>query len=131
MNEQQQQQNIPGPSAVEILVGRIAEAWRARQQRRYWTAERQLENLRQMVYSDHRWLAHDKVADALTTRYVAALAPDWHQREHTDACIFRREIGLEPQHCLSAFGGHEHMRRLERWVRGEAPYNKKPAATED
>ena len=70
--------------------------WANYKRRRYWTAERQLENLRQMVYADHQWLAHDKVADALTTRYVAALAPDWYRRVHIHAGDFRREIGLEP-----------------------------------
>ena len=116
----------PVAGLVERTVRRVAGAWRAWRHRRYWTAERQLDNLRQMIYADHRWLAHDKVADALTTRYVAALAPDWYKRVHTDACHFRREIGLEPQHAWSAFGGPEHMKRLERWVRGEAPYNEGP-----
>lgn len=111
---------------VERTVRRLACWWKARQARRYWTAERQLDNLRQMIYADHRWLAHDKVADALTTRYVAALAPDWYKRVHTDACHLRREIGLEPKHAWSAFGGPEHMKRLERLVRGEAPYNEGP-----
>jgi hypothetical protein len=104
----------------------LRERWEAWRKRRYWTAERQLENLRNMIYSDHRWLAHDKTADAITTRYVAALAPDWYKRVHTDSCHFRKEIGLEPVHAFSAFGGPEHMARLQRWVRGDAPYNEGP-----
>ena len=71
--------------------------WRAWQHRREWTPERQLEHLRQMVQGDHRWLAHDKTADALTTRYLAALGPDWMSRVHACPDHFRREIGLEPQ----------------------------------
>ncbi len=126
MNEAEN--DTPGLVRLSGGLGVLRGWWRARQARRYWTAERQLDNLRQMIYADHRWLAHDKVADALTTRYVAALAPDWYKRVHTDACHFRREIGLEPKHAWSAFGGPEHMKRLERWVRGEAPYNEGPLA---
>jgi hypothetical protein len=81
---------------------RLAEGWRAWRRRRYWTSERQLDYLRTLLQADHRWLAHYKTADALTTRYLAALAPDWYSRVHADACCFRREIGLEPLTALSA-----------------------------
>lgn len=67
--------------------------WRIR---RRWTPEMQLEHLRQMVLLDHQWLAHDKTADALTARYMAALAPDWFQRTHEDTSNFRQRIGLNP-----------------------------------
>lgn len=72
--------------------------WRGWKHRREWTPERQLEHLREMVRGDHRWLAHDKTADALTTRYLAALGPDWMRVVHSDPCHFRREIGLEPHY---------------------------------
>lgn len=78
------------------MIEAIARRWHAWRRRRRWTAERQLEHLRLLVQGDHRWLAHDKTADALTTRYLAALADDWYQVVHTDASEFRREIGLEP-----------------------------------
>ena len=96
--------------------------WRARQARRYWTAERQLDNLRKMIYSDHRWLAHDKVADALTTRYCAALADDWYKRVHIDADQFRREIGLVPATPWSKINSPENLERLSRIARGEPKF---------
>lgn len=80
---------------------KIMDWWQAWRRRRYWTAERQLEHLTLMVQADHRWLAHDKIADALTTRYLAALAPNWMSRHHADPCHFRREIGLEPMENLA------------------------------
>ena len=48
------------------------------------------------MHGDHRWLAHDKTANALTTRYLAALAPDWYKVQHADISQFRRANGLEP-----------------------------------
>lgn len=67
-------------------------AWR---KRRYWQA-RQFENLRLMITSDARWLAHDPVARALTERYEAALREDWYTVVHHSPDAFRRQIGLEP-----------------------------------
>lgn len=96
-------------------VGRVSEAWRAWKRRRYWTAERQLEHIRLMVQADNRWLAHDKTADALTTRYLAALAPDWMSRYHADPDAFRRAIGLCP-----------HEARRQRIERGEPAYSDGP-----
>jgi hypothetical protein len=77
---------------IDRIVGRIRQWWR----RRYWTSERQLEHLRMLVQLDHRWLAHDDTASALTERYLAALAPDWYVREHEDVSYFRQRIGLNP-----------------------------------
>ena len=116
----------PVAGLVERTVRRVAGAWRAWRRRRYWTAERQLENLRNMVQGDHRWLAHDKVADALTTRYLAALAPDWMRVAHTDPCHFRREIGLEPQHALRLADPAEVLARAQRMERGEPIYSDGP-----
>ncbi len=96
-------------------VRRVAGAWHAWRRRRYWTAERQLEHLRLMVQEDHRWLAHDKTADALTTRYLAALAPDWMSRQHAWPDRFRREIGLCP-----------HEARRQRVDSGEVAYSAGP-----
>jgi hypothetical protein len=101
--------------------------WRAWQHRREWTTERQLEHLRQMVQGDHRWLAHDKTADAMTTRYLAALGPDWMRVVHTDPCHFRREIGLEPAYNQwRNFGSPEHLARIDRIARGEMKYSDGP-----
>ena len=126
MNETEAQM-VPAPlGPVERMVSRIAGWWRARQRRRYWTAERQLENLRNMVQGDHRWLAHDKVADALTTRYLAALAPDWMSRVHSSPDHFRRQIGLEPQHGFTVADPAEVLARAQRWERGEPIYSDGP-----
>lgn len=103
-------------------LGVLRDWWRARQARRYWNAERQLDNLRKMIYADHRWMAHDKVADALTTRYCAALADDWYKRVHVDADQFRREIGLEPVTPWSKINSPENLERLNRIARGEPKY---------
>ncbi len=106
------QGNAAVAGQLERGVRRVAEAWRAWRRRRYWTAERQLEHLLLMVQADHRWLAHDKGAAALTTRYLAALAPDWMSRYHANPDAFRRSIGLCP-----------HEARRERLGRGEAAYS--------
>ena len=104
------------------LIQRFKE-WRRRS---YWTPERQLENLRILVQGDHRWLAHDKTADALTTRYLDALAPDWYQRVHADPCHFRRAIGLEPRTAFSAINEPENLASLNRIATGQPRYSDGP-----
>ena len=105
---------------------RLVTWWRAWKRRRYWTAERQLEHLRLLVQADHRWLAHDKTADALTQRYLAALAPDWMTRTHADPCHFRRQIGLEPVTAFTAITSAENIERLRRIAAGEPTYSDGP-----
>lgn len=114
-NEAQQLQPPAAVGQVECRVRRVAEAWRAWRRSRYWTAERQLEHLLLMVQADNRWLAHDKTADALTARYLAALAPDWMSRYHDDPDAFRRSIGLCP-----------HEARRKRRECGEVAYSDGP-----
>jgi hypothetical protein len=63
-----------------------------------WQLENQITHLRLMIQNDHRWLAHNPVADALTARYLAALDPDWTSKVHHDSAVFRRENGLEPDY---------------------------------
>ena len=121
---EQSSRAVVGP--LERTVRRVAGAWRAWRRRRYWTAELQLDNLRKMIYADHRWLAHDKVADALTTRYCAALADDWYKRVHIDAYQFRREIGLEPQHAFRVADPADVLARAARLERGEPIYSDGP-----
>ncbi|MBL8469681.1 hypothetical protein [Methyloversatilis discipulorum] len=48
-----------------------------------------------MLLADHRWLAADKTADALTARYLAALAPDWYERNHEDTARLRSRLLIE------------------------------------
>ncbi len=129
---EQSSRAVVGP--LERTVRRVAEAWRAWRRRRYWTAERQLENLRNMVQGDHRWLAHDKVADALTTRYLAALAPDWMSRVHACPDHFRREIGLEPQHGNEDQAWDRNAERLTREALGadvDRPINMQATSVDD
>lgn len=103
--------NETGPDAVgtpvERGVGRLVAWWQRLRDRRRWTTEMQMEHLRNLVMADHRWLAHDKTADALTERYLAALAPDWFRRVHEDPSNFRQRIGLNPPNgyhpCGNAF----------------------------
>ena len=104
----------------------IAGLWANYKRRRYWTAERQLENLRNMVQGDHQWLAHNKVADALTARYLAALEPDWMSRVHSCHANFRREIGLEPQHAFKVAEPSEVLARAQRMERGDPIYSDGP-----
>ena len=119
-----EQSSQAGVGPLQRSVRRLRAWWRERARRRYWTAERQLEHFRQMVQGDHRWLAHDKTADALTTRYLAALGPDWMRVVHADPCHFRREIGLEPAYNQwRHLGSPEHLARI---ARGEPKYSDGP-----
>jgi hypothetical protein len=86
------------PTLIPRLAREAVARFKAWRRRRYWTPERQLENLRNLVMGDHRYLAHDQVADALTARYLAALAPDWYKTAHADSWHFRKAIGLEPDY---------------------------------
>lgn len=89
---------------------KLIERFKAWLKRRYWTPKRQLEHLRIMVQTDHRWLAHDRVANALTERYLAALAPDWYQRTHMDIWDFRESILPKPKHSAFNFvDGEDRM----------------------
>lgn len=85
-----------GGGRFERGVRRLAEWWRAKRTARYWTTEKQLNHLRTLLLADHRWLAADKTADALTERYLAALAPDWYTRQHEDVGQLRSRLGLVP-----------------------------------
>lgn len=116
------------PAALRLSEGLagLRGWWSAWRSRRYWTPERQLEHLRLMVQGDHRWLAHDKTADALTTRYLAALEPDWYTRYHADICHFRREIGLEPVTAFTAINSTENVARLNRIASGTPKYGDGP-----
>lgn len=104
----------------------LIERFKAWRRRRYWTPERQLENLRNMVMGDHRYLAHNKVADALTERYLAALAPDWYVKPHFDSWHFRQMIGLEPRTAASSMFSAENIERLRRIASGEPRYSDGP-----
>lgn len=86
----------------------------------------QLDHLRVLIAEDHRFLAHNPVADALTTRYLAALSPDWYAKPHASAWHFRRSIGLEPVTAFSAMGSQENIDRLNRIATGELKYQDGP-----
>ena len=63
--------------------------------KRYWKKQ-QLEYLRVTLQQDHRWLANDKTADALTSRYLNILKDDWYKLEHEDVSKLRDRLGLNP-----------------------------------
>ena len=63
--------------------------------KRYWKKQ-QLEYLRVTLLVDHRWLANDKTADALTSRYLNILKDDWYKLEHEDVSKLRDRLGLNP-----------------------------------
>ena len=63
--------------------------------KRYWKKQ-QLEYLRVTLLQDHRWLANDKTADALTSRYLSILSEDWYKLEHEDVSKLRDRLGLNP-----------------------------------
>lgn len=105
----------------------LAERFKAWRSRRYWTPERQLEHLRNLILEDWRWLAHDPVADALTTRYKRALSADWYRMVHEDSGNFRRRIGIEPDYAFKNFNSREHVQSVkERMERGEPSYSDGP-----
>ena len=63
--------------------------------KRYWKKQ-QLEYLRVTLQQDHRWLANDKAADALTSRYLDILKDDWYKLAHEDVSKLRDRLGLNP-----------------------------------
>ena len=63
-------------------------------QRDHESLQWQVEHLQRLIDGDHRWLAHDPIADALTTRRRAALAADWRSVVHEHPGTFRARIGL-------------------------------------
>ena len=63
--------------------------------KRYWKKQ-QLEYLRVTLLQDHRWLANDKTADALTSRYLSILSEDWYKLEHEDVSKLRDRLELNP-----------------------------------
>jgi hypothetical protein len=71
-------------------------------------------------------MAHDKTADALTTRYLAALAPDWMSRVHAHPDHVRRDLGLEPAYALKLAEPSEVLARAQRMERGEPLYGDGP-----
>jgi 2-hydroxychromene-2-carboxylate isomerase len=84
-------------------------ALRAWQQRRFWK-QVQLGHLRTLIQEDNRWLAGNPIADALTERYLAALADDWQMRVFEEQAQLRSRLGLDP-HELQRAGGSEALWR--------------------
>jgi hypothetical protein len=74
------------------ILGKIKE-WR---RKRKWNAERQLYQLQVIMRTDNRWLAHNPIAEALTSRYLRMLSDHWESLEYEDITIFRQRIGLDP-----------------------------------
>lgn len=78
---------------------RVVEWWAKRQaakEEARWTPEMQLEHLRLLLETDSRWMAHVRLVNSLTNRYLNALEPDWFRRNHVSSDKFRKSQGLEP-----------------------------------
>ena len=92
-------QRNEGP--IDRIVWRVAEAWRKWRLRRYWTQARQVEHLRTMLIADHRWLAADRTADALTERYpsgaIAGLVQPASRGHGTGRLGLVPDQGLRPR----------------------------------
>lgn len=73
-----------------ILRERFKRWWQARQHSRRWGPAIQLHHLRVQMHQDNRWLASNKVASALTDRYLSMLADDWEKRVVVRIEDFRR-----------------------------------------
>lgn len=78
------------------MLEKLKAAWNERRSKREWSAERQLYELRTIVMMDHRWLAHDKTADALTARYLKLLNEYWYKQSVEDVRNLRERLGLCP-----------------------------------
>ena len=79
-----------------MTIGRLRKWLEDRRRRREWSAERQLHELRTLVMMDHRWLAHDKTANALTHRYLKLLDEAWYKQTTEDVRDLRERLGLCP-----------------------------------
>lgn len=70
--------------------------FKARLLRRQWPLSQKLDQLRNVIWADARWMAHDPKVAALTERYLALLEPDWYTKEVEPVHIFRKKIGCDP-----------------------------------
>jgi hypothetical protein len=70
---------------------KLIELYKDWRERRYWQ-QRHVDFVRRMVSDDWRWLGANPIADELTTRYRAALSPDWFKRQHEDVSDFRTRL---------------------------------------
>ena len=78
------------------IVSRLRKLINAHKQRREWSAERQLHELRKIVMMDNRWLAHDTTASELTWRYLKLLDERWYKQSVEDVRMLRERLGLSP-----------------------------------
>lgn len=74
----------------------IAGYFKARMLRHQWPTSQQLDQLRNVILADSRWMSHDPKVAALTERYLDLLQPDWYARVVVPVHIFRKKIGCDP-----------------------------------
>lgn len=74
----------------------LLNAYKEWRRKRQWSAELQLEYLRQQVEMDYRWMAHDPKIRAVCQRYLDMLADDWEKHSVMPVDEFRRSIGCDP-----------------------------------
>jgi hypothetical protein len=58
----------------------------------------QYEHFQKILSEDHRWMAHDRTVDTLTTRYKAAWDEHWRSKHFKRVDHLRRDLNLEPQY---------------------------------
>ena len=61
-----------------------------------WTDAALLEHARQIVLEDGRWMSHNPIAAALTSRYADLLSPEWYKTAYPHAGNLRAELGIQP-----------------------------------
>lgn len=61
-----------------------------------WTTEEMVANAVAAIAEDGRWMASDRVAAALTERYLQMLTPGWQHRSSEHAGQLRARLGIDP-----------------------------------
>lgn len=62
-----------------------------------WTTEEMVANAVEKIANDGRWMASDKVAAALTERYLQLLTPGWEKRSIEHSGQLRTRLGIDPR----------------------------------
>lgn len=63
----------------------------------------QYEHFQVILGEDHRWMAHDRIVDTLTTRYRDAWDEHWQSKHFKRVDRLRRDLNLEPQYNNAKF----------------------------
>lgn len=61
-----------------------------------WTDKACIDHVLGVIRKDGRWMAHNPVAAALTSRYEKLLSPGWEREAFPHVGYLRAELGIEP-----------------------------------